>query len=77
MVVPRVSEAGHPHPVLSQPLQVDIGGDQFGGGRETCSLGEPLAVLVDQRVAVPRQVRGGLAGTGGGVQVGGDAARRL
>ena len=48
-----------------------------GSSGKRARLGEPLAVLVDQRVAVPGEVGGGLAGAGARVHAGRDALRRL
>ena len=72
-----VAEARHARAFLAQVIEVEVGGDQAGLGGEADRFREPLAVLVDQRVAVPGEVGGGLAGTRGGVQAAGDAARGM
>ncbi len=53
-----VTEAGHSHAVLRQPLEVHVGDDELLLVREAPALGEQLAVLVDQGVTVPGEVRG-------------------
>ena len=58
-------------------IEVDVRGDESAGQREALRLGEALAVLVDERLAVPGEIRGRFAGPCGRVQVGGDALRRL
>ena len=60
----------------AQALDVDV---DDGGARtvgETLGGAEQLAVLVDEGLAVPGQVRGGLALPGGGVDVGGQPPGR-
>jgi hypothetical protein len=77
VVVGGVSEGCHAHSVLREALKVDVDGDELFARGEALGLGQQLPVLVDEAVTVPGQVGGGFAGTGGGVRVGGDAARRL
>ena len=66
---PVVVEAADPEPLLAQPVEVDV------GHRAPCSLGEAfglleeVAALVDERLAVPGQIGGGLALTGRREQV--------
>jgi hypothetical protein len=69
VVAHRVVERGHAHAVLGQPLQVQVREDDLLLVAEARALGQELVVLVDERVAVPRQVRGGLALPRGGVQI--------
>ena len=61
MVVDRVAEAARARPVGDEPVEVDVGEDQLLVLGEPLRLGEQLAVLVDQRLAVPGQVGGRLA----------------
>ena len=73
----RVPERRHAKPLLRQPLQVEVGREDLGLLAEALRLGQPFAVLVDQAVAVPGQVRGRLAGACPGVDVGGHRPSRL
>ncbi len=66
-----------PHALLAQVVQVEVRRDEAALQREAHRLGQPLAVLVDERVAVPGQVGRRFAGTRGRVEVAGDALRRL
>lgn len=66
-------EAGGTHAFLKEMFQVDVGSDDLVGVGEALGFGELDVVLVDHGVAVPRKVGGGFAGTGGGVEVSGDA----
>ena len=70
-----VVERPHPPALLEQQVEVDVGHRPPVGVREALRLGEQHAVLVDGRLPVPRQVGRGLALAGGGVGVGGQAAR--
>ncbi len=72
-----VAEGRLAHALLDEPLQVDLGAEHGGLVGEALGLGEQHAVLGDERVAVPGEVGGGLAGAGGRVEVGGEAAGRL
>ena len=49
-------KAGHPHALLCQQLHVYIGDGDLVDVREPLRLGEQDAVLVDEAVAVPRQI---------------------
>lgn len=60
----RLPEAGLAHPVLAEPLEVDVRAGELGLVAEAMRLGQPGAVLVDEGVSVPRQVRGRFAGEG-------------
>ena len=71
-----VVERPHAAPLLQQQVDVDVGDRPLVAFREALGLGEQHAVLVDRRLAVPRQVGRRLALAGGGVHVGGEAARR-
>ncbi|SOZ01697.1 conserved protein of unknown function [Cupriavidus taiwanensis] len=73
----RVAEGHLVHALAREPLDVDIGEQQVRGVGKALGLGQQLAVLADQRLAVPGQVGGRLALAGRGVQVGRQAARRL
>jgi hypothetical protein len=72
-----VPERRLPHPLLREPFEVDLGGDDLGVLVEALRLGQHVAVLGDQGVAVPGEVGGGLAGAGRRVQVRRQAPRRL
>ena len=76
-VAHRIAEAGHAHPVLRQPLQVNVRRDHLLAVRKALGLGQQVGVLVDQRMPVPGQVGGGFARAGAGIQIGGDALARL
>ena len=69
----RILKAGHPHPILPQPLEVDVGGDHLLAIGKPLRLRQQIAVLIDQGVSVPGQVGGGFPRPGGGVEIGGDA----
>ena len=71
------SKRAHLQPLLPQHAEVDIGGGHDGRLREAFGFRQQRAVLVDAGLAVPRQVGGGLASAGGGVEVGGEAAGGL
>jgi hypothetical protein len=73
----RRAEAGLAHPLAREPLEVDVGGDEVRAVREALGLGEQLAVLVGQRLAVPGEVGRRFSEPGRRVQVRRDAARRL
>ena len=72
-----VVEAGEAHPLLEQPVKVDIPEHQLLVLGEPRCCGQLLVVLVDQRVAIPGKVGGRFAKPGGGVEIGGHAAPRL
>ena len=73
----RVAERVLPHALARDALEVDVGGDEVRAVDEALRLGEQVAVLVDQRLAVPAEVGGRFAEPGRRVQVGREAARRL
>ena len=75
MRAPVVVERAHPAPLLEQQVEVDVGDRAAVAVLEALGLGEQDAVLVDRGLAVPRQVGRRLALAGGGVDVGGQAAR--
>src|SRR5947207_864550 len=66
-----------PHAVGEQPVEIDVGERELRGGGEALRFGKQGAVLVDDRVAVPGEIGGGLADARRAVQVGRQAARRL
>ena len=53
---PVVVERAHPHALLAQQVEVDVGDRAPVAVGEALGLGEQHAVLVDHRLAVPRQV---------------------
>ena len=65
------------HALLADAAEVDVGGDEGRIARKPLGLGEPVAAFEDGGVAVPGEVGGRFAGTGGRVGVGRDGARRL
>ena len=71
---PVVVERPHAPPLLEQQVEIDVGHRPPVAVREALGLGEQHAVLVDRRLAVPRQVGRRLALAGRGVDVGGQAA---
>ena len=73
----RVAEAVRARAVREHPVEVDVGDQQLLVVGEALGLGDQVAVLVDHRLAVPGEVGRRLAAARGGVDVGGDAARRL
>ena len=73
---PVVIERALPLPLLAEQVEVDVGHRRAGPLGEALALREQVAVLVDHRHAVPRQVGRALPLAGGGIEVGGDAARR-
>src|SRR5687768_7045770 len=60
-----VVEAGPAHALLREPVEVDVGRDALLFVAEPLRLGQPRAVLVDQRVSIPREVRRRFALPGG------------
>ena len=72
LVVGAVDVAGHPHAIGDEPVEVDVGLDQRPVAAESLRLGEDVAVLRDQRVAVPREIGGRLVRARAGVDVRGD-----
>ena len=75
MRAPVVVERPHTAPLLQQQVEVDVGHRVAVAVLEALGLGQQHAVLVDRGLAVPRQVGRRLALPGGGVDVGGQAAR--
>ena len=73
----RVAERVLPHPLLRQPLEIDFRADQLRLILEALRLGQDVAVLGDQRVAVPREIGGRFADAGRRVRVRREASRRL
>src|SRR5947207_1390686 len=73
----EIAEAGLAHALLDESLEIDIGAHNLRCIAEAARFGEASAVLVDQRVAIPREIGGRFAGSGGGVHVGGEASRGL
>ena len=73
---PVVVERPLAEPLLPDPVEVDVGDAAPRPVGEALGLGEQVAHLVDQRLAVPRQVGGRLALAGGGVEVRRQAALR-
>ncbi len=72
-----VGEAGHPQAVGGKTSEVDVGHEELRLRGEALRLGEEVAVLVDQRVAVPCEVGGRLPGARRRIDVGGNAPGRL
>ena len=72
LVVRAVDVAGHPHAIGDEPVEVDVGFDQRPVAAESLGLGEDVAVLRDQRVAVPREIGRRLVRARAGVDVRGD-----
>ncbi len=77
VVASSVMETGQAHSLLNQTFQVNVRRDDLLLSGEARGFGQFFAVLVNQRVAVPGQIGGGLARPGGGVEIGGDAFARL
>jgi hypothetical protein len=69
-----VVEGAHPHALLAQEVEVHVRDGHPRLGREAFGLGQEQAVLEDLRLPVPGDFGGGLAGAGGGVDVGREAA---
>ena len=65
-----VVEAALAHPLLAQPVEVDVDDGAARAVGEALGLAEQVAHLVDHRHAVPRQVGRRLARARGGVEVG-------
>src|SRR5437868_6427254 len=76
VVVERIAEVTGGRAVRDDPLEVDVTEDQLLLDREALGLGEALAALVDQSLAIPGQVGGRLAGPGSGEYVAGDHPHR-
>ena len=55
-----IVEACHAHTILAKTLKIEIGGDALGARGEALGLGEMLAILVDQALAVPSKIGGAL-----------------
>ena len=72
-----VAVAGHPHALLAQAIEIDVGGDKLLALGEALGLGEQCRVLVNHRVAVPREISRGFARARCGIHVGRDASPRL
>ena len=77
MALDRVAEAGLPQAVLREALEVDLAARELVLVAEPLGFGEPSAVLADEGVAVPGEVRGRFAEPGCRVEVGGQTAGRL
>ena len=77
MIGHGIVETSETHPVLREPLEVDVGQHDLLLGGEPLGLGEKFVVLVDDRVAIPGEIGGGFAGTGRGVEIGGDTSAGL
>ena len=71
-----VVEGALPLPLLAQQVEVDVGHRRRGPSGKRSLSREQVAVLVDHRHAVPRQVGRALPLAGRGIEVGGEAARR-
>ena len=76
MVSAVVVEGAHSHALRTQQFGVDVGDAAPFPLGEALGFGQQDAVLVDHRLAVPSQVRRGLALACGREDVGGQAARR-
>ncbi len=76
MVDGVVVEGAHPQPLRTQQLEVHVGDRGALALGETLRGGQAHAVLPHHRLAVPRQIGGGFALAGRGVDVGGQAPRR-
>ena len=70
-------EGGLAHPVLGKTVQVEIGEDDPGFFGKPLRFRQQVSVFKDHGMAVPGQVRRGFPRTGGGIQIGGDAAGGL
>src|SRR5207302_757224 len=64
-----------PHAIGQQPVEIDVGERELRSSGEALRFGEQGPVLVDDRVAVPGEISGGLANACRAVQVGRQAAR--
>ena len=60
-VAPVVVEGALAHPLLADPVEVDVDDRAPRAVGEALGLGEQVAALVDHRLAVPGQVGGRLA----------------
>ncbi len=72
-----VAERVLPHPLLRQSLEIDFRADQLRLILETLGLDQDVAVLGNQRVAVPGEVGGRFADARRRVGVCGEASRGL
>ena len=72
-----VVETGHPHALLDETIQVDVGDDQLFVGGKAARFGEQIVVLENHGVAVPREIRRRFSRTRRGVQIGGHASAGL
>ncbi len=77
VIVGRVGEAARARTVGDHPIEVDVGEDHLLLLGEPVGLGDEVAVLADQRLAVPGDVGRRLALAGGGVHVPGDRPARV
>jgi hypothetical protein len=77
MVVDRVPPRADVGAVCDQTVEVDVRQHQRRLVAEARALGQSLAVLVDQRLAVPGQIGGRFASPGSRVEVGAERARRM
>ena len=72
-----VIEARHPHTILAQTLQIEIGAGVLRVIGKALGLGEHLAVLVDQTLSIPGEIGCRLPEAGSGIDIGRDALGRL
>ena len=72
-----VVERAEAQPLLRDPFQVDVTQHYLRIVAEARRLGDQLAQLVNHPLAVPGEIGGALARSGGGVDVGADRAHRL
>jgi hypothetical protein len=76
--MPRaVAEAVGTHALLAYAAEINIGDCHFRLRTEPFGLGQHIADLEDPGLAVPGEIGRRLAVAGGGIGVGGEAARRL
>ncbi len=72
-----IAEGVGAHALLTDAAEIDIGDRDLRAGAEPLGFGQVLADLEDAGLAVPGEIGRRLAGTGRGIGIGGDAARRL
>ena len=70
-------EGAHLQPLLRQQIEVDVGDGGLVLGRETRGFGQGGAVLEHRCLAVPGEIGGRFARSGGGVEIGCEAAGGL
>ena len=73
VLIGAVAEARQTHALLPQPVQIVVGADDARCRRIALVFLQEIAVLVNERMAVPRQVCSGLARAGPTVEAGGNA----